>query len=181
MHDVKVLFLIPEIKILSILRAAGERGMHQHLHNFRFQWQQWGNVKDHDCHLRRVLALNLMPTRWGSVCRLVMPVMVTAMAKALAIIDRRRTGHCMHRWRECDHGSSTAQLRVAQSPSKQPLRKTSVRNSFYDMPSDCLLLRGGRVSRWEGYCWRHRRYLFAPNSTCTRAQIVAFLYRAYKG
>ncbi|MFR1479441.1 MAG: hypothetical protein ACLSB9_29000 [Hydrogeniiclostridium mannosilyticum] len=45
-------FLIPEIKILSILRAAGEkrqgdikamlikRGMHQHLHNFRFQWQQ---------------------------------------------------------------------------------------------------------------------------------------------
>jgi hypothetical protein len=25
MHDVKVLFLIPEIKILSILRAAGEK------------------------------------------------------------------------------------------------------------------------------------------------------------
>lgn len=51
MLDVKVLFLISEIKILSILRAAGERGMHQHLHNFRFQQQQWGNVKDHDCHL----------------------------------------------------------------------------------------------------------------------------------
>ncbi|UYJ27919.1 MAG: hypothetical protein OGM11_09625 [Clostridiaceae bacterium] len=45
--------MIPKTKILSsALRAAGEkrqgdikamlikRGMHQHLHNFRFQWQQ---------------------------------------------------------------------------------------------------------------------------------------------
>lgn len=49
----KVHFLIPEMEIVSsALRAAGEkhqgdikamlikRGMNQHLHNFRFQWQQ---------------------------------------------------------------------------------------------------------------------------------------------
>lgn len=56
-----------------------------------------------------------------------MPVMVTAMAKALAIIDRRRTGPCMHRWRECDYGSSTARLRTAQQVQRmqagQPRRK----------------------------------------------------------
>lgn len=181
MHDVKVLFLIPEIKILSILRAAGERGMHQHLHNFRFQQQQWGNVKDQTV-IYEALALNLMPTRWGSV-------FVgwydagdgDSNEKRPTIITRRRIVHCMHRWRECDHGSSTARLRTAQSPPKQPLRKTNVRNFFYDILNDCLLLRGGRVSRWEGYCWWHRRYLFILNNTCTRAQIVAFLYRAYKG
>ena len=155
--------------------------MHQHLHNFRFQQQQWGNVKDQTV-IYEALVLNLMPTRWGSV-------FVgwydagdgDSNEKSTNDYTRRRTGHCMHRWRECDHGSSTARLRTAQSSSKQPLRKTSVQNFFYDIPNDCLLLRSGRVSRWEGYCWWHRRYLFAPNSTCTRAQIVAFLYRAYKG
>lgn len=58
---------------------------------------------------------------------MMMPVMVTAMAKALAIIDRRRTGPCMHRWRECDYGSSTARLRTAQQVQRmqtgQPRRK----------------------------------------------------------
>ena len=56
-----------------------------------------------------------------------MPVMVTAMAKALVIITRRRIVHCMLRWRECDRGSSTAQLRTAQQVQRmqagQPRRK----------------------------------------------------------
>ena len=60
-----------------------------------------------------------------------MPVMVTAMAKALAIIDRRRTGPCMHRWRECDYGSSTARLRTAQQVQRmqagQPEENASVK------------------------------------------------------
>lgn len=43
-----------------------------------------------------------------------MPVMATAMKKAPTIITRRRTVHCMLRWHECDHGSSTAQSRTAQ-------------------------------------------------------------------
>ena len=156
--------------------------MYQHLHG-TFDSNSSSEVTSNTMTViyGEVLALNLMPTRWGSVCRLVMPVMATAMKKAPTIITRRRIVHCMHRWRECDHGSSTARLRTAQSPPKQPLRKTSVRNFFYDILNDCLLLRGGRVSRWEGYCWWHRRYLFILNNTCTRAQIVAFLYRAYKG
>lgn len=56
-----------------------------------------------------------------------MPVMATAMKKAPTIITRRRIVHCMHRWRECDHGSSTAQLRTAQQVQRmqagQPRRK----------------------------------------------------------
>ena len=56
-----------------------------------------------------------------------MPVMATAMKKAPTIITRRRIVHCMHRWRECDHGSSTARLRTAQQVQRmqagQPRRK----------------------------------------------------------
>ena len=56
-----------------------------------------------------------------------MPVMATAMKKAPPIITRRRIVHCMHRWRECDHGSSTARLRTAQQVQRmqagQPRRK----------------------------------------------------------
>ena len=56
-----------------------------------------------------------------------MSVMATAMKKAPTIITRRRIVHCMHRWRECDHGSSTARLRTAQQVQRmqagQPRRK----------------------------------------------------------
>ena len=56
-----------------------------------------------------------------------MPVMATAMKKAPTIITRRRIVHCMHRWRECNHGSSTARLRTAQQVQRmqagQPRRK----------------------------------------------------------
>ena len=76
-----------------------------------------------------------------------MPVMVTAMAKALAIIDRRRTGHCMHRWRECDYGSSTARLRTAQQVQRmqagQPRRKR-LRKAMAQMQE---LFRGVKAGR----------------------------------
>ena len=76
-----------------------------------------------------------------------MPVMVTAMAKALAIIDRRRTGPCMHRWRECDYGSSTARLRTAQQVQRmqtgQPRRKR-LRKALAQMQE---LFRGVKAGR----------------------------------
>ena len=192
MHDVKVLFLIPEIKILSIFRAAGEKlqgdikpillsgGCINTYITFDFNGSSEVTSKTRLSSMRRLLWTLCRHGEAASLSVGMMPVMATAMKKAPTIITRRRIVHCMHRWRECDHGSSTARLRTAQSPPKQPLRKTSVRNFFYDILNDCLLLRGGRVSRWEGYCWWHRRYLFILNNTCTRAQIVAFLYRAYK-
>ena len=76
MLDVKVLFLIPEIKILSILRAAGEKrqgdikaillsgGMYQHLHGtFDSNSSSEVTSKTMTVSYGEALALNLMPTR----------------------------------------------------------------------------------------------------------------------
>lgn len=76
-----------------------------------------------------------------------MPVMATAMKKAPTIITRRRIVHCMHRWRECDHGSSTARLRTAQQVQRmqagQPRRKRP-RKALAQMQE---LFRGAKAGR----------------------------------
>ena len=76
-----------------------------------------------------------------------MPVMVTAMKKAPTIITRRRIVHCMHRWRECDRGSSTARLRTAQQVQRmqagQPRRKR-LRKALAQMQE---LFRGVKAGR----------------------------------
>ena len=74
MHDVKVHFLIPKMKILSsVLRAAGEkrqgdikamRGMYQHLHGtFDSNSSSEVTSKTMTVSYGEALALNLMPTR----------------------------------------------------------------------------------------------------------------------
>lgn len=76
-----------------------------------------------------------------------MPVMATAMKKAPTIITRRRIVHCMHRWRECDRGSSTARLRTAQQVQRmqagQPRRKR-LRKALAQMQK---LFRGVKAGR----------------------------------
>ena len=76
-----------------------------------------------------------------------MPVMATAMKKAPTIITRRRIVHCMHRWRECDRGSSTARLRTAQQVQRmqagQPRRKR-LRKALAQMQE---LFRGVKAGR----------------------------------
>ena len=75
MHDVKVLFLIPEIKILSILRAAGEKRQGDikamllsgecinTCITFDFNGSSEVTSKTMTVIYGEVLALNLMPTR----------------------------------------------------------------------------------------------------------------------
>lgn len=76
-----------------------------------------------------------------------MPVMATAMKKAPTIITRRRIVHCMHGWRECDRGSSTARLRTAQQVQRmqagQPRRKR-LRKALAQMQE---LFRGVKAGR----------------------------------
>ena len=76
-----------------------------------------------------------------------MPVMATAMKKAPTIITRRRIVHCMHRWRECDHGSSTARLCTAQQVQRMQAgcrRRKRLRKALAQMQE---LFRGVKAGR----------------------------------
>lgn len=181
-------FLIPKTKILSsALRAAGEKrqgdikaillsgGCINTYITFDFNSSSEVTSKTRLSSMRRLFWTLCRHGEAVSLSVGMMPVMATAMKKALTIIQGGEL------YTVCSGGTNAIMAAALLNRARHSHRQSSLSGRQVcgipstTMPNDCLLLRGGRVSRWEGYCWRHRRYLFVPNNICMCAQIVTFL------